>query len=203
MKQPNIVFPAPEGSNSPYRVRTGRSLNLRMEVIAAYGGRCRCCGDPNWQFLTVDHIYGDGAIERKAGLYSNFYQWLKDRGFPKDRYQLLCMNCNIAKHRYGVCPHQVAEALIPYWGTDINVWDCLCACCRARLFREQGERLDRHLREVRRFYRRRRRSDLYPGNGEMLRDLHLKQRGLTADALNRYTEENLRRMKELGQPRKP
>lgn len=28
------------------------------------------------------------------------------QNFPKDEYQLLCMNCNFAKGLYSGCPHQ-------------------------------------------------------------------------------------------------
>jgi hypothetical protein len=31
---------------------------------------------------------------------------VKAAGYPKDRYQLLCHNCNMAKGFYGLCPHQ-------------------------------------------------------------------------------------------------
>ena len=32
--------------------------------------------------------------------------WLRDNNWPRDRYQLLCSNCNQGKVRNGgVCPH--------------------------------------------------------------------------------------------------
>ena len=31
---------------------------------------------------------------------------LKAQGCPRDRYQILCHNCNLAKYYYGVCPHE-------------------------------------------------------------------------------------------------
>jgi hypothetical protein len=31
------------------------------------------------------------------------------RGYPKDNFQLLCMNCNFAKGHRGECPHQTAK----------------------------------------------------------------------------------------------
>jgi len=87
-------------------------LNLRMAVIEAYGGRCVCCGTTHVQFLCVDHINGDGAKHRKAlfgksvgAAGTKFYRWLKANGFPSG-FQLLCWNCNAAKHFYGWCPHQ-------------------------------------------------------------------------------------------------
>lgn len=81
---------------------------LRLETIAAYGGQCVCCGEKHWQFLCIDHVNNDGAEERRAtGKRSiDFYRTLRAKGFPKDRYQLLCHNCNQAKAWYGRCPHQ-------------------------------------------------------------------------------------------------
>jgi hypothetical protein len=80
-------------------------------VFTAYGGyKCACCGEIEAMFLSIDHIHNNGNIERKAGLYSGngtgFYQWLRKNNFPSG-YQVLCMNCQIGKHKNGgVCPHQ-------------------------------------------------------------------------------------------------
>lgn len=95
---------------------TQRLINKRirreskMMVIEAYGGACACCGETNPVFLNVDHINNDGAEERakikKWGGHS-FYIWLRKQGYPKDRYQLLCSNCDVGKYRNGgTCPHQ-------------------------------------------------------------------------------------------------
>lgn len=40
-----------------------------------------------------------------------FYVHLKKIGFPKDRYRLLCYNCNMSRGRYGYCPHQLQMEL--------------------------------------------------------------------------------------------
>lgn len=85
---------------------------LRSAMIDAYGGKCACCGESEKAFLTLDHIFEDGAEERRrihgGGRASSpkFYRLLRDLGWPKDRYQLLCYNCNSAKH-HGGCPHQL------------------------------------------------------------------------------------------------
>lgn len=76
-----------------------------------YGGKCACCGESNVVFLTIDHIDGSGAKHRKkifgkARGGTDFYRWLKNKDYPKDNYQILCFNCNFAKHVLGKCPHQ-------------------------------------------------------------------------------------------------
>jgi hypothetical protein len=88
---------------------------LKREVIAAYGGKCACCGDAHWEFCTIDHINGGGTAHRKeSGLEGQaFYQWLKRNGFPQGEYRVLCMSCNFSLGHYGYCPHttEAREAL--------------------------------------------------------------------------------------------
>lgn len=85
-----------------------RRIELRFMVLKEYGGKCVCCGESNLKFLVIDHIYNDGASHRKKyGLKNGLgiYVWLKQNQFPKDRYQVLCHNCNSAKQYWGLCPH--------------------------------------------------------------------------------------------------
>ncbi len=57
--------------------------------------------------LTLDHIHNNGGEERRNGLYGGerMYRRLAREGYPEG-FQVLCYNCNIAKWRLGVCPHQ-------------------------------------------------------------------------------------------------
>lgn len=81
---------------------------LRREMIDAYGGRCSCCGEKRPQFLQLDHIENDGHLDRKIHRTSiKLFAHLKKAGWTKDRYQLLCANCNFGKLlNGGVCPHK-------------------------------------------------------------------------------------------------
>lgn len=77
---------------------------VRLAGIAAYGSRCKCCGETQQEFLTVDHIKGrDKSERRRTG--KRMWAYLHARGWPKDNFQLLCWNCNCAKGVYGACPH--------------------------------------------------------------------------------------------------
>ena len=70
---------------------------LRLNVIEGYGGKCELCGESNPHFLTIDHIDGEGAKERKIlGSWQVLYKKLRDENYPKDNYRLLCYNCNCA-----------------------------------------------------------------------------------------------------------
>jgi hypothetical protein len=80
---------------------------LRDAVIAAYGGKCVCCGIDDHIVLDLDHIHGGGTKHLKAIGGLLWYRQVRDEGFPRDKYQLLCRNCNWAKYRQGYCSHQL------------------------------------------------------------------------------------------------
>jgi len=84
------------------------SQKAKAEMISAYGSVCVCCGENNPPFLTLEHTNHDGKAHRdKFGGGVGTYRDLRRRGWPKDGYTLLCMNCNFAT-RYGdKCPHQI------------------------------------------------------------------------------------------------
>src|SRR3989304_933090 len=81
----------------------------KIEALGKYGGsppKCACCGCPILLFLTIDHMNNDGAKHRKEiKRYGSIYLWLKKMNYPKG-FQVLCMNCNWAKGKFGFCPHE-------------------------------------------------------------------------------------------------
>lgn len=85
-----------------------KNLEIRNEVISKYGGKCECCKESNYKFLTIDHTENNGHIHKKTDkLAKSIYKWLKKNNFPKDGFRLLCWNCNCARaYNNGVCPHQ-------------------------------------------------------------------------------------------------
>ena len=86
--------------------RKKRRLEIRQRVVEAYGGKCICCDESHWQFLTLDHPEGDGQADRAKhhNTTDQLYGWVIKNGFPNN-YRLLCMNCNWVR-RYDTCPHQ-------------------------------------------------------------------------------------------------
>ena len=81
---------------------------VRREVLLHYGNKCVCCGESIFEFLTLDHINGHGNEHRKAitGYKGGrIWQWLKDNNYPEG-FQVLCYNCNCAKGKSGICPHE-------------------------------------------------------------------------------------------------
>ena len=98
------------------RERAARNQRLatkrrRLEVLARYGGTCACCGEDRFVMLTIDHVFGDGALHRKALMSASrsahhgamIYRWLINNGFPPG-FQVLCRNCQAAKGQQSECP---------------------------------------------------------------------------------------------------
>ena len=80
---------------------------LINDVIDAYGGKCACCGETRKEYLSIDHINGDGnKHKREIGVKDSreFYRWLKKNNYPEE-FQVLCFNCNCGKRNYSACPH--------------------------------------------------------------------------------------------------
>ncbi len=93
-----------------YREKSRRQgRELREQVIAAYGGACACCREDRVEFLALDHIDGGGAEHRRRASRGGraVYREVRAAGFPKDKFRLLCHNCNMSRGFYGYCPHEV------------------------------------------------------------------------------------------------
>jgi len=83
------------------RRRAERRQEVRLEVLRAYGAKCRCCGEAETRFLTIDHV------ERWQGGPKTghpLYLWLIRHDFPEG-FRVLCMSCNAALGKFGYCPH--------------------------------------------------------------------------------------------------
>jgi hypothetical protein len=97
--------------NNQERIKL-RNKRLRKEVLEKYGGRCVCCDEVKWEFLTIDHINNDGNIERiqkygsQSGSSLSFFYELKRKPIRSD-LQVLCYNCNNGRHVFGICPHKL------------------------------------------------------------------------------------------------
>ena len=106
LKNKDHVVPAKRAA------RQKQVAELRAQLFAHYGSKCNCCGLADTRFLSVDHVncgIGNKAPKKdRATIY--FYKMIVAMNFPAD-YQILCINCNWAKGRYGVCHHQIDKEL--------------------------------------------------------------------------------------------
>jgi hypothetical protein len=86
-----------------------RKRNKRVVAINALGGKCECCGEARIEFLTIDHINGleDRIKNQRSG--EGLIDRVRKEGYPKDKYRVLCYNCNCSLGFYGYCPHQSPE----------------------------------------------------------------------------------------------
>ena len=95
--------------------RNAETRARKDRVIAHYSSgsmACACCGVSIRQFLTLDHIAGNGNKHRKQLATSGgdpVYRWIEKHGYP-DGFQVLCFNCNCGRSlNGGVCPHYSAD----------------------------------------------------------------------------------------------
>ena len=93
--------------NNPERRRKNALAyyyRLQHDAIMQYGGyKCVWCGIDEPLALCLDHVENDGNKHRKElGFLGGhrLYKWLRDQNYPPG-FQVLCMNCNHAKHRNG------------------------------------------------------------------------------------------------------
>lgn len=82
---------------------------FKRKAFEAYGGCfCACCGEAHIEFLSIDHIAGDGAEHRRElqrhSRGTVFYRWLSKHHYPPG-FRVLCFNCNFALGAYHACPH--------------------------------------------------------------------------------------------------
>jgi len=88
-----------------------KRLNRREKVFKHYGSICMCCKQKDIRFLSIDHTNDDGAKQRRSIRKTSgdpFYKWIIKNNYPK-YLQTLCFNCNMAKHIYGQCPHNLSK----------------------------------------------------------------------------------------------
>jgi len=74
--------------------------NIRKAVLDILGGKCNRCGFDDYRALQIDHINGDGYIERTKGKgFGSDYSKRVMQSFlnGENKYQLLCANCNWIK----------------------------------------------------------------------------------------------------------
>lgn len=88
-----------------YRIRvkpkiTQERQEEKKKVMDAMGGKCVQCGFNNYKALQIDHINGDGHLDKNGGRGYGFkyYTRVLTSFLNKEgRYQLLCANCNWIK----------------------------------------------------------------------------------------------------------
>ncbi len=82
-----------------------KSQEAKSRVMASYGPECTCCHEKDQDKLVMDHVLGGGSEEKKSYPSRNVYFFLDGKPVNRQRFQVLCHNCNQAKASLGRCPH--------------------------------------------------------------------------------------------------
>jgi len=72
---------------------------LKKQVFDAMGGKCIKCGFLDYRALQIDHVNGDGFLDKADGYNGKkrFIQALVSFINKEGKYQLMCANCNWIK----------------------------------------------------------------------------------------------------------
>lgn len=117
------------------------------------------------EFLSIDHINGDGYIDRRLGDGDHIWNQLKRNKYP-NTFQILCFNCHNAKTHYGYCPHSMLnnrrfrKQLLPTVFKDANALQCpnvyfneeeqrhICDCEEFRLTQMQCKHISNYILDI-------------------------------------------------------
>jgi 5-methylcytosine-specific restriction endonuclease McrA len=109
-KEKRVEYGKTYKKKTKYHQRTW--LKEKLACLEHYSGGkpyCKGCGIENLEVLTIDHIHEDGAAHRKE-IGQSVQRWLIANKFPEG-FQVLCWNCNNAKHRHGEIPRYTYRQL--------------------------------------------------------------------------------------------
>lgn len=71
---------------------------MRMYAVDVLGNVCCRCGFEDARALQIDHINGGGVQELRSISYYKLYKWIIENcDDAREKYQILCANCNWIK----------------------------------------------------------------------------------------------------------
>lgn len=79
---------------------------VKEKFIQMYGGKCVCCGETTFYFLTIEHKLGQIRATKETGARA-YRKAIQE--YRPDLYEILCWNCNCAEGQLGYCPHNPTE----------------------------------------------------------------------------------------------
>lgn len=110
---------------------SGDEAVARAAALVRYGFKCACCGEDEYQFLTVTPIVP--TDEPRLTMLRR----LRVQGYPAEGYMTYCLNCDAAKGSRNACPHAtplqfVSNQARAYWSVKVRVlraYGGQCFCC--------------------------------------------------------------------------
>jgi hypothetical protein len=107
-------------SNPEIRERSKKyRASTRRRCIESMGGECASCKTSQYEVLCIDHVHGDGFVDRghEIGVWNKILC-----GEDLHKYQVLCFNCNLKKERLRPPPDPTGQAKkCPTCRTDVDV----------------------------------------------------------------------------------
>lgn len=103
----------PEKAKRQLTLGYARKRKLRNKILSYYSRgtmRCEICKEWRPEFLSIDHINGDGNEHRKSVSTANLWAWIVKNNFPENMFRVLCNNCNTSSGYHGVNPHERRRA---------------------------------------------------------------------------------------------
>jgi hypothetical protein len=104
-----VKFQERKYSESHREEKIKKYSDSKYDIFSKYSEgkpKCACCGEEEMYFLTIDHIEGRAKWGHEGYTSGKLYRFLIKNDYPKG-FQVLCMNCNLAKGIYGKCPHEI------------------------------------------------------------------------------------------------
>jgi len=71
-----------------------RYHRVKNGAVALLGGQCAICEETESEFLTIDHVNGDGNSERSKLHHRQIWSRIVNKSVDLKRYRVLCRNCN-------------------------------------------------------------------------------------------------------------
>jgi hypothetical protein len=71
------------------------ATKARIKLLDSFGGACVRCGLEDWRALHVDHVNGDGHLDRAEG--RSFAKLRREVEADPTRFQVLCASCHEIK----------------------------------------------------------------------------------------------------------
>lgn len=118
-----VYMPAYKAAHPEYfrefdKRRYGRAKDQAWKLL---GSSCLECGESEVEFLTIDHVNGDGAEERARKSRRQIFHDIAKGRVDLSRYQVLCRNCNSGKANLKA-KAALSESIHPFSGP-------LCRVC--------------------------------------------------------------------------
>ena len=80
--------------------RSRQKRNLRQKLIEFLGGKCKACGETDFEVLIFDHKNNDGRKDKRRMHNTHIAKYyLEHLHEAKKKLMLLCHNCNWRKER--------------------------------------------------------------------------------------------------------